>query len=137
MKVLIVDDSATARLFVKKVLQMVIQNEDVIVREVDSGENALKELMKDSVYDLVLSDVNMPEMSGFTFMHNLRLNDSLQKIPIVFVTSISNVSNSQKLVELGAFAVLPKPLSVQSLEKIVSSLRLVESRDTNESEWGV
>lgn len=136
MKVLIVDDSATARLFVKKVLQMVVQNEDVIVREVDSGENALKELMRDSLYDLVLSDVNMPEMSGFTFMHNLRLNDSLQKIPIVFVTSISNVSNSQKLVELGAFAVLPKPVSVQSLEKIVSSLRLVESRDTNESEWG-
>lgn len=136
MKIMIVDDSKTARLFVKKSLQMAIGtaslNVDIV--EADDGEMALQMLSIDHNYDLILSDVNMPVMSGFTFMHNMRLHSELVKIPVVFVTSLSNAGNQHNLIELGAYAVISKPISVAMLDDILKRLKLKPQSDN--SEWG-
>lgn len=134
MKVMIVDDSKTARLFVRKTLLMAIGSNDVEVIEAESGEVAFQILCKDQHFDLLLSDVNMPVMSGFTFMHNLRLNKTLSQIPVVFVTSLSNASNQHNLLELGAYAVISKPISVTALQDVLTRLKLKHADQT--SEWG-
>lgn len=134
MKVMIVDDSKTARLFVRKTLLMAIGSNDVEVIEAESGEVAFQTLCKDPHFDLLLSDVNMPVMSGFTFMHNLRLNKKLSQIPVVFVTSLSNASNQHNLLELGAYAVISKPISVSALQDVLTRLQLKQKHES--SEWG-
>ncbi len=136
MKIMIIDDSKTARLFVKKTLLMALGSSDIKVDivETDNGENALLALANDHQFDLILSDVNMPVMSGFTFMHNLRLKSDLMKIPVVFVTSLSNSGNQHNLIELGAYAVISKPVSVAVLDEILTSLNL-KTHDTDGG-WG-
>ncbi|MCK5882641.1 MAG: response regulator, partial [Bacteriovoracaceae bacterium] len=86
MKVLVIDDSSTARLFVKKMTAMIMGEGSVDFFEADSGESAFRFLREHKGFDLIISDVNMPEMSGFTFMHNLKLDKTLFQIPVIFVT---------------------------------------------------
>lgn len=134
MKILILDDSATARLFVKKVAQMLlVDTPDVEFFQGDSGEKALQILNENSDIDVILSDVNMPEMSGFTFMHNIQLNDKLKTIPVIFITSLSNASNTRALIGMGAKAVIPKPLKLDKLKAVLESIGIVEMA---EESWG-
>lgn len=134
MKVLIIDDSSTARLFVKKMTSMIMGDGAVESVEADSGESAFRFLREHQGFDLIISDVNMPEMSGFTFMHNLQLDKSLLHIPVVFVTSLSNAANVENLEKLGAKAVLSKPVKLQDLKTTFENLKLIDSGDSED--WG-
>ncbi len=135
MKVLIIDDSATARLFVKKMATMIMGETPIESIEADSGESAFRVLRENKGFDLIISDVNMPEMSGFTFMHNIQLDSSLSHIPIIFITSLSNAANVENLEKLGAKAVLSKPVKLQELKETFEQLDLIHSVNEND-DWG-
>jgi diguanylate cyclase (GGDEF)-like protein len=78
------------------------------IRFANSGLEALK-LARESVPDLVLLDVNMPEMSGFEVCKAFKLDPALAKVPIIFSTSHDNAELQAKALQLGAADFISKP----------------------------
>lgn len=83
-EILIIEDSSTARLFIKMSLKQAFP--DANIREADDGKAALQELGRGAV-QLIVSDLNMPRMDGRTFLKTLRANSVLKKKPVLMITS--------------------------------------------------
>ncbi len=120
-KVMIVDDSFTSRMYIRKCINMALGNELSIV-EAKDGQDALQKLRNETV-ELIISDVNMPIMCGFTLMRNLKETPCFKQIPVIFITSLANDGRTENLMDLGAFEVLKKPLSPALLVKALNKLQ--------------
>jgi DNA-binding response OmpR family regulator len=77
-----------------------------------NGEEALDAIEKNS-YDLLLLDINVPEINGFEILEYLR--EIKDRTPIIFITSLTSVSNLQKAFELGVNDYLKKPFDLDEL----------------------
>lgn len=104
--VLVVDDSATVRKFVSASLQL----DGIKVVTASDGMEALERLPQESI-DLVITDLNMPEMDGFELIRNLRATPAYRDLPIIILSSITDQPEKELGLELGAFAYLEKPFS--------------------------
>jgi two-component system, chemotaxis family, chemotaxis protein CheY len=112
MRFLIVDDNKAMRLIIKRTLRQA-GFEDVTVDEAVSGVDALESIQR-SVPDLVLSDWNMPEMSGLDFLKKLReLNIN---VTFGFITSESTPDMQQLATSAGAQFFISKPFTAESLQ---------------------
>jgi len=118
--ILIVDDSKMSRMIIRRCLEMVGVDDACFV-EAPNGKEALSELDAHEI-DLVLADVNMPEMDGKALLKWMRSSEKLKDIPLIFITSTDNPAQLRELESLGAKAVLPKPLSPASLEPALGDL---------------
>jgi two-component system chemotaxis sensor kinase CheA len=101
--VLVVDDSITTRTMEKNILET--HGYDVAVAV--SGPDALAKLA-DRDYDLVVSDIEMPGMSGFDLTRRLREMDRTREIPVIIVTSLASDADRRKGIEVGAQAYIVK-----------------------------
>ena len=119
MKLLIVDDSSITRKIIKAVAD-VLQME---TEEAQDGIEALEILSKKyKEINLVLLDWNMPEMSGYDVLVNIKSNDKFKNIPVMMVTTEGQKSNIVAAVRAGAVNYLTKPFTVEELEtKIIES----------------
>ena len=86
-----------------------------------NGKEALKELLTNN-YDLVVSDVMMPEMDGFTMLRMIKTNMNLLHIPVVMLTSKTDVANRLEGLEQGADGYMNKPFDMNELRATVDSL---------------
>jgi len=136
MKVMVIDDSKTARMFTIKCTQMVVGNMELEFLEAENGQEAFTVLEENSSVDLILSDVNMPVMNGFTFLRNLKTEDNLKEIPLIFITSLANDARSENLKSLGASAVIPKPLRPNSLKNALELVGFLKTEKANADGWG-
>ena len=93
-----------------------------------NGKDALKELLSptaigaDQTYDLVISDVMMPEMDGFTMLHMLRGNVNIAHLPVIMLTSKGDIGNRLEGLEKGADAYLTKPFIIEELHATIDNL---------------
>ena len=93
-----------------------------------NGKDALKELLSptaipaDQTYDLVISDVMMPEMDGFTMLHMLRGNVNIAHLPVIMLTSKGDIGNRLEGLEKGADAYLTKPFLIDELHATIDNL---------------
>ncbi|WP_414552126.1 HD domain-containing phosphohydrolase [Anabaena sp. CCY 0017] len=145
--ILIVDDHTASRMTAVALLSM----EGYNVIEADSGITAL-ELVKQKQPDLILLDVMMPGMDGFTVCQQLKQDEHTRLIPIIFITALNDRRSRIQGIEVGADDFLSKPFDrveltarVKSLvrqkrlnedldhaEKVLFSIaRAIESRDPN------
>ena len=76
----------------------------------------------ESAFDLVISDVMMPEMDGFTMLRMIKTNMNINHIPVVMLTSKADVGNRLEGLERGADAFLAKPFSMDELHGIIDNL---------------
>jgi len=86
-----------------------------------NGKEGLKELLTNE-YDLVLSDVMMPEMDGFTMLRMIKTNLNISDIPVVMLTSKADVGNRLEGLERGADAFLAKPFNMEELHMLIDNL---------------
>jgi putative two-component system response regulator len=114
--ILVVDDSAEVRNAVSRLLE----SEGYVVHQAANGQVALK-AMQWVTPDLILSDINMPVMSGFRFYKELHKNPRWVSIPFIFLTSLSSPEDVQAGRELGVEDYLTKPVDPLALVKIVSA----------------
>jgi len=115
--VLIADDSRTARLFIRKCLE-IIGLEDVSLSEAANGAEAL-EMIKKGAFDLLITDLNMPEMDGQDLLRRVKTSPKTTDLPVVVITSVGNPAKEKELLSLGALAVLTKPVTpADLLEKL-------------------
>jgi two-component system chemotaxis response regulator CheY len=108
-RIIIADDSATARMFIKRCLQIIGLGDAEFV-EVEDGKQAL-EAAKEQPADLLLTDLNMPVMDGQTLVKWIKASPKLCHMPVVVITSAGNPAKEAQLLELGAHRVINKPVS--------------------------
>ena len=90
-----------------------------------NGKEGLKELLTNE-YDVVVSDVMMPEMDGFTMLRMVKTNINISHIPVIMLTSKADVANRLEGLERGADAFLAKPFDMEELHMVIENL--VQSR---------
>lgn len=102
-KILLVDDSITTITLEKNILAK-------SGYKLEIAENPLIafEKMKTTRFDLIISDVDMPEMDGFTFLEKLKTDEMYSDIPVIMMSSLANIENNQKSIKMGAKAFLNK-----------------------------
>jgi two-component system chemotaxis response regulator CheY len=118
-RVLIVDDSSTARSLIKKSLD-VCGLATTRYLEASNGREAL-DILKNEAVDLVLTDVNMPEMDGVNLLRRIKSSPKLFDVPVVVITSLKNRTAEQILKREQAVAVLGKPLSIPEVHRLLKN----------------
>ena len=93
------------------------------VTTAESGTQALERLAE-AIPDVIVSDVNMPDMDGFTLVQRLREDDVLRSVPLVFLTSRAEAEDVVSGLGLGADDYLTKPFSLPVLVARVEAKRL-------------
>ncbi len=130
MRILLVDDTLTARIFAKKCL-MGIGFHDAEFIQAKHGVDALEKLAEGPV-DLILTDLMMPEMDGETLLQEIKANPDLQDIPVIVVSSVGNMARKDALIEMGAQEVLGKPFSTTEIYDVLKGFLDEEDDD---DEW--
>ena len=87
-RIIVADDSATARMFIKRCLEIIGLGDAEII-EVEDGKQALK-AAKEKPTDLLLTDLNMPVMDGETLVKWVKASPKLADMPIVVISSAGN-----------------------------------------------
>jgi adenylate cyclase len=108
--ILVVDDHPVNVLLLQKLLQPHYR-----VTTADCGAKALAEASSGTQPDLILLDVMMPDMSGYEVCTRLKANPVTHDIPVIFVTSMSEMENEEHGLSLGAVDYLTKPISTPIL----------------------
>lgn len=123
--ILIVDDTAENLAILSELLLPSYQ-----VLAANSGRRALELALADPSPDLILLDVMMPEMDGYTVLSHLKQNPKTQDIPVIFVTAMDSDEDEQRGLDLGAADYLTKPLRPPIvLTRVRIQLELKEARD--------
>jgi two-component system, chemotaxis family, chemotaxis protein CheY len=114
-KILIADDSRTARMVVRRCLEMSgLQGAEFI--EAENGVAALAAASREAP-DLIVADLNMPELDGESLLKGLKEGAATRGIPVVIASSAVNPVRTKRLSELGAHGVVQKPVSPGSLKE--------------------
>ncbi|MDK9706851.1 MAG: response regulator [Desulforhopalus sp.] len=101
-KILIADDDAMVRTTVSKILEM-------FGHQVDTAADGMGVLAAvDDSYDVIILDINMPDMDGFETMD--RLNELNYEVPVLFLTGAGSMDYAVKAINLGAYDFLTKPI---------------------------
>lgn len=112
--VLIVDDSRTVRVMVRQALEQAGHR----VTEAYDGVNAIATLQSLQP-DLIITDVNMPEMDGITLVRELRGRADFPRIPILILTTVQDAEMKQRGRDAGATGWMCKPFQPEQLAQVV------------------
>ncbi|OKH14207.1 response regulator transcription factor [[Limnothrix rosea] IAM M-220] len=116
--ILLVDDEPGVRESVQAYLD---DDENLSVTAAENATKAL-ELLQTFTPDLVISDIMMPQMSGYDFLEKLREDPRFKTLPVVFLTARGMTSDRIQGYQAGCDAYLPKPFEPEELEAIVKNL---------------
>ncbi len=118
MKILAVDDSPTMRRIIVNTLKRA-GFEDVI--EASDGKDALAKMKVDK-FDVVITDWNMPEMDGLTFVTALRAMDEYKKLPVLMVTTRSVKDDIVDALKAGVNNYIVKPFTPETLKEKIEQV---------------
>jgi two-component system, chemotaxis family, chemotaxis protein CheY len=112
MKILVVDDMVTMRRIVKNILkQLGFANAD----EAKNGQEGLQKL-RAGKYDFVVSDWNMPVMTGIDMLRAIRADEKLKAIPVLMMTAEAQQSNLIEAVQAGVSNYIVKPFMAETMQ---------------------
>jgi two-component system chemotaxis response regulator CheY len=113
--VLVVDDSETVR----QVLQLTLSNAGFDVIEAEDGDDALEKLASAPAVDMLITDLNMPNMDGLELIQKIREDGKHRFTPIVMLTTESSEEKKRAGREAGASGWIVKPFKPEQLLKVV------------------
>ena len=117
--VLVVDDCRTT----KKIVSLYLNNAGLKTITAGNGVEAIEKLVTSEV-DIIISDLNMPQMDGAGLIEWVRTNPSYRDIPIVILTTENDNVRKSELLNKGATAFLTKPITKENL--IAEVTRILE-----------
>jgi len=119
-RILIVEDSTMVRITVKRTLASV----DFVVDEAKDGQEGLDKAVasSDQPYDLILTDLNMPNMDGLVMIQHLRATEAYAEVPIVMLTTESGEEKKAAGHNSGISAWLVKPFEPDALIETVGGM---------------
>lgn len=118
--VLIVDDSNSMRSVIRKIITLSGFRMDQCL-EAANGREALQVLEKNWV-DVIISDINMPEMNGVELLESLQESSLLKEIPVIIVSTEGSGERIASVLERGAKAFVKKPFLPEEIRRILYSV---------------
>jgi CheY-like chemotaxis protein len=119
LAVLLVEDNLFNQVVAEETLKKLIR--DVRVTIADNGEIALQKLA-DGYFDIVLMDVKMPVMDGYSATRAIRAREDGRRVPILAFTSNANPSEAQKCMDAGMDDYITKPIEARKLKYKIRKL---------------
>ncbi|MBN2644275.1 MAG: response regulator [Desulfuromonadaceae bacterium] len=119
-RIVIADDSATARMMIRRCLEIVGFGEAEFV-EAENGREALTHVKQSPAF-LLVSDLNMPIMDGEALLKWVKASPKLVDLPVLIITSAGNPAKAEQLLNMGAFAVVNKPVNPALLNDVLAPL---------------
>lgn len=113
MKILVVDDMVTMRKIVKNILK---QLGFAHIDEAENGQEALQKLRSDT-FGFVVSDWNMPVMTGIDLLRAIRADEKLKATPVLMVTAEAQQSNLIEAVQAGVSNYIVKPFTAETMQE--------------------
>ncbi|MFA5826595.1 MAG: chemotaxis response regulator CheY [Gallionellaceae bacterium] len=114
MKILVVDDFSTMRRIVRNLLkELGFAN----VSEAEDGVDALNKLRTEGNFEFVVSDWNMPNMTGIELLRNIRADAALKHLPVLMVTAEAKRENIIEAAQAGASGYVVKPFTAATLDE--------------------
>jgi CheY-like chemotaxis protein len=117
--VLIIDDSVLTRVAIKRIIDMIEDIDVVETYEAENGVEAL-EVLETQQIDLVLADLNMPQMGGLELVERMKEKQSCADIPVVVVSTESSVTRVKGLLESGIVDYLHKPFTPEEFRSMLA-----------------
>ena len=118
VRILIVDDSLTVRIVLKRLLQNVLEIPQMEVVEACNGEDGLAQ-MREQRPDLVLADLNMERMTGIEMIGHMQADPALASIPVAVISSEGNEDVTGALALQGVRAFIRKPFDLGDLSELL------------------
>ena len=119
-RVLVIDDSSTMRKIVSRSLRQAgLDFEEIL--EAGDGQVALNLLESQNV-DLILSDINMPNMDGIEFLRQKKENAAIANIPVVMITTEGGSDIIGEAKALGAAGNIKKPFTPDKIQEVIGAL---------------
>ena len=131
--VLIVDDSSTMRAVIRKTLKVSGFDIGAFWEAVD-GQEAMEVLNREWV-DIVLTDINMPNMNGLELMAHMKEDQLLGSIPVVMVTTEGGEKTVRQAIEMGASGYIKKPFLPEDIKRTLNNI-MGEAKDEGNNEGG-
>ena len=116
--ILIVDDSMLVRAAIKRIIGMVDIDTNHIY-EASNGCEALQKLESENI-DIVLADLNMPEMNGIELIERMQKDNRLKEIPAIIISTESSSTRIEDLMEKGIKGFLHKPFSPEEFRDLIT-----------------
>jgi two-component system chemotaxis response regulator CheY len=126
-RILVVEDSASTRSFVRAILEdpaSAAAMGALEVTEAQSGFDAMR-LLPRARYDLIITDINMPDVNGLELIHFIRKSEHYRTTPLVIISTQATERDVERGKQLGADAYVPKPFSPEAMR--ATCMRLLGS----------
>jgi len=118
MKILVVDDMSTMRRIVKNIMkQLGFAN----VEEAENGKDAFDKLKGES-FGFVISDWNMPVMTGIELLRAIRADEKLKALPVLMVTAEAQKENLVEAIQAGVSNYIVKPFTAEVLQEKMNKI---------------
>ncbi len=114
---LIVDDSNSMRAVIKKIITISGFQMDQCL-EAANGREAM-DLLSANWVDIIISDINMPEVNGLEMLDQLKINDTLKAIPVIMITTEGSSERLQEAFARGAKGFIKKPFLPEEIKKVL------------------
>ena len=120
MDVLIVDDSAAIR----KILRRVLAKTEVPLGEIYEASDGVEalQLLEHSVVQLILCDINMPNMDGIQLLAKVKAKENLRVVPFVMVTTEGSQERVMQAIDLGAAGYVKKPFTPEQIKEKLTGI---------------
>jgi two-component system chemotaxis response regulator CheY len=120
--ILIVEDSTTTRALIRAVVE---EMGDFNTVEAGSGFDALK-LLPTQEFDLVITDINMPDINGLELINFMKNNPRYSHLPLIIVSTEKSEEDKKRGMALGAMAYITKPFKAHELQEVVRQAIMYE-----------
>jgi len=118
MKVLVVDDFSTMRRILKNILKQIGYSD---IEEAEDGNSALARLRQGG-FGLVVSDWNMPNMTGLDLLKAIRADNALNNMPVLMVTAEAKKENVMDAIKAGVNNYVVKPFTADMLKEKIEKI---------------
>lgn len=120
MKILFIEDDMIETMKLHRSLSNFQSTHDIV--EAKNGEEALEELKKGSLPDIILLDLNMPRMSGIEFLRILKSDKKLKYIPTIILSTSENRADLLTCFDIGIAGYIIKPLKYEDYEQKIKKV---------------
>jgi two-component system chemotaxis response regulator CheY len=120
LNILVVDDSTAIR----KILIRVLRQTALVIEEIFEARDGLEalEIVRNHPLNLVLSDINMPNMDGLAFLAELKSAEQWRALPVVMITTEGSEEKVSQAIKLGSAAYIRKPFTAEQIQEKISAL---------------
>jgi two-component system chemotaxis response regulator CheY len=120
LDVMIVDDSAAIR----KILRRVLAQAEVPMGEIHEASDGVEafEVLKTQAVQLILCDINMPNMDGIELLEKVKGTESLRDVPFLMVTTEGSQARVMQALELGAVGYVKKPFTAAQIKEKLTGI---------------